>query len=123
TGPRSPNAGQTIPMSFDTALSGSGIAAASISSQPARELLAAADKTLETTQQALDSANPHVVGFPLPNVTVTLHTAVQRQRQTGYNVVAYLPATGSTADMAKPWVAFGAHYDHLGRGTGGNSLA
>ena len=31
TGPRSPNAGQTIPMSFDTALAGSGIPAASVS--------------------------------------------------------------------------------------------
>src|SRR4029079_19389314 len=30
TGPRSPNAGETVPMSFDTALSGSGIVAASI---------------------------------------------------------------------------------------------
>ena len=25
--------------------------------------------------------------------------------------------------MQKPWVVVGAHYDHLGRGTGGNSLA
>ena len=31
TGPRSPNAGETIPMTFDTALAGSGIVAASIS--------------------------------------------------------------------------------------------
>jgi hypothetical protein len=29
TGPRSPNAGETVPMGFDTALAGSGIAAAS----------------------------------------------------------------------------------------------
>src|SRR5262249_22814780 len=39
TGPRSPNAGRTIPMSFDTALSGSGIAAASISGLPAHVIL------------------------------------------------------------------------------------
>ena len=32
TGPKSPNAGETIPMSFDTALAGSGIVAASVSS-------------------------------------------------------------------------------------------
>jgi hypothetical protein len=31
TGPRSPNAGETIPMTFDTALAGSGIVAASVS--------------------------------------------------------------------------------------------
>ncbi|HEY7290087.1 MAG TPA: PA domain-containing protein, partial [Vicinamibacterales bacterium] len=49
TGPRSPNAGETIPMSFDTALAGSGIVAASISSKVARSLLAAlpGDKGLE----------------------------------------------------------------------------
>ena len=35
TGPRSPNAGETIPMSFDTALAGSGIAAASVNSDVA----------------------------------------------------------------------------------------
>ena len=36
TGPRSPNAGETIPMSFDTALSGSGIAAASVNGEVAQ---------------------------------------------------------------------------------------
>src|SRR5439155_13504368 len=41
TGPRSPNAGETIPMSFDTALAGSGIAAASISGKDAELLFKA----------------------------------------------------------------------------------
>ncbi len=36
TGPRSPNAGQTVPMTFDTALAGSGIPAASISGKGGR---------------------------------------------------------------------------------------
>ena len=39
------------------------------------------------------------------------------------NVVAYLPASGPTTGVTKPWVAIGAHYDHLGRGEAGNSLA
>jgi Zn-dependent M28 family amino/carboxypeptidase len=38
-------------------------------------------------------------------------------------VVAYLPATQPVAGVAKPWVAVGAHYDHLGLGQNGNSLA
>src|ERR1041384_5353865 len=38
TGPRSPNAGEVVPMSFDTALSGSGIAAASISGHVAEAI-------------------------------------------------------------------------------------
>jgi len=37
-------------------------------------------------------------------------------------VVAYLPAT-SPASAQKPWVVVGAHYDHLGRGSAGGSLA
>ena len=38
TGPRSPNAGQTVPITFDTALAGSGIPAASISGKVAAAL-------------------------------------------------------------------------------------
>jgi hypothetical protein len=123
TGPRSQNAGQTVPMTFDTALAGSGIPAASISGTAADAMFAAASaKTLREAQQALDSGNPHVAGFDLPGVTLTLRTAVVRERHTARNVVAYLPATVPTP-AAKPWVAIGAHYDHLGRGGHGNSLA
>jgi hypothetical protein len=125
TGPRSPNAGETIPMTFDTAIAGSGIVAASISGTVANALFATAPggQTLQAAQQALDDANPHATGFALPNLTLTVHADVVRQRQTGHNVVAYLPATEQTATMVKPWVALGAHYDHLGHGNGGNSLA
>ncbi len=121
-GPRSPNKGETLRMSFDTALSGSGIPAASISGPAANALFASAGKSLEATQQELDSGNPHVGGFALP-ATVDLRTKVVREKQTARNVVAYLPATGSTAGIDKPWVMVGAHYDHLGRGTHGTSLA
>jgi Zn-dependent M28 family amino/carboxypeptidase len=124
TGPRSPNAGETIPMSFDTALAGSGIAAASIGHTVADAIFAAAEgKTLEATQQSLDSGNPHVAGFEIPALTVTLHTAVARERQEGRNIVAYLPATTGAPQAPKPWIALGAHYDHLGHGRNGNSLA
>ncbi len=124
TGPRSPNAGETIPMSFDTALAGSGLPAASIAGNLASALFAGlTGKTLEGVQKELDSGNPHVAGFALPNVSVSLRTAVVREKQTGRNVVAYLPATAPTTGVDKPWVMLGAHYDHLGRGSHGNSLA
>jgi hypothetical protein len=123
TGPRSPNAGETIAMSFDTALAGSGIVAASISGDAGAEILAAADKLLEAVQKELDSGNPHVAGFAVPEATVTVRTAVARESRTARNVIAYLPATSPTTGVDKPWVALGAHYDHLGLGTGGNSLA
>ncbi|MGD9904705.1 MAG: M20/M25/M40 family metallo-hydrolase [Vicinamibacterales bacterium] len=123
TGPRSPNAGETIPMSFDTALAGSGIVAASVAADAARALFAGiTDRSLEDIQKSFDSGNPHTAGFALPGVTVTVKTAVVREQQDGFNVAGYLPATARVA-LPKPWVALGAHYDHLGRGSHGNSLA
>jgi hypothetical protein len=128
-GPRSPNAGETVPMTFDTAIAGSGIVAASISGAVAGTLFSGlpADgkepRDLRAAQEALDTANPHATGFALPNVSVSIHTSVTRERQTGHNVVGYLPATEPIASVRKPWVALGAHYDHLGQGGGGNSLA
>jgi len=131
TGPRSPNAGEIVPMTFDTALAGSGLVAASANGAVASAIFAAMpDKTIEGVQKEFDSGNPHVAGFAVPNVTVTVKAAVERERQTGHNVIAYLPATGdglATRDVSpavkKPWVVIGAHYDHLGRGRTGSSLA
>jgi hypothetical protein len=123
SGPSSPNAGQTIPMTFDTALSGSGIVAASVSARVADALFAASGRTLGDTQRAFDSGNPHVTGFDLRDVAVTIKASVVRERATGNNVVAYLPATTSTEALQKPWIVVGAHYDHLGHGEAGNSLA
>jgi Zn-dependent M28 family amino/carboxypeptidase len=123
-GPRSLNAGATIPMTFDPALSGSAIVAASIAGDVGRAIFAAApDRHLEDIQKSMDTGNPHATGFAIPGVTVTIKAAVQRETQTGRNVLGYLPATGPTDRVDKPWVALGAHYDHLGRGTVGNSLA
>ena len=82
TGPRSPNAGATIPMTFDTALAGSGIVAASIGRAAAQALFAPSKKDLEAVQKELDSGNPHVAGFVVPDVTVTVKAAVERQKQT-----------------------------------------
>ncbi len=124
TGPRSPNAGETIPMSFDTALAGSGIVAASISSRVAADILAPLPgKTLESVQQSFDSGNPHTAGFAIPGLKISLAAAVQRERKTGQNVVAYLPASAAAVSTQKPWIAVGAHYDHLGHGEAGNTLA
>ena len=125
TGPRSPNAGQTVPMTFDTALSGSGIVAVSVAGDVANAMFAAAPtgKTLESVQKELDSGNPHVAGFALGGLTLSVAAKVERQRMTGHNVVAYLPATAATTGIDKPWVAIGAHYDHLGHGGTGSSLA
>ncbi len=131
SGPRSPNAGEVVPMTFDTAISGSGIVAASVSGKLAERLFETLPgKTLEEIQKSFDDGNPHSVGFDIPDIEVTLDVRVERERQTGQNVVAVLRGTrgdGGSGDQGEevdePWVVFGAHYDHLGRGTGGNSLA
>jgi Zn-dependent M28 family amino/carboxypeptidase len=120
TGPASPNAGETIPMTFDTAIAGSGISAASVSAPVAQSLLG--DTSLRALQAALDGGNPHVAGVPTGR-RARLAPSVVRQRRTGRNVVGYLPATTPVEGVARPWVAVGAHFDHLGRGAGGNSLA
>ncbi|MDX2175938.1 MAG: M28 family peptidase [Candidatus Sumerlaeia bacterium] len=119
-GPNSPRAGELIALTSDTAMSGSGIAAASISGEMADYLFEhGADKSLAEAQSALDSGNPHVGGFDLKDTTVTLATSLERSVRTGTNVVAHLPATTDSAE----WLVVGAHYDHLGTGGGGNSLA
>jgi hypothetical protein len=123
TGPNSPNAGELAPMTFDTAIAGSGIVAVSVTGQVANEIFAAVpDKPLATAQKSLDDANPHATGFALPNVSARVHAVVEREKRTGHNVVAYLPATAPVT-VAKPWVAIGAHFDHLGHGEAGNTLA
>ena len=122
TGPRSPNAGETVPMAFDTALAGSGIVAASISGAAGAAVLASTGKSLEEVQRSFDSGNPHTAGFEVPNVTVTVAANVVREKRTGYNIAGYLPSS-TGAGVLKPWIALGAHYDHLGRGENGSSLA
>ena len=124
TGPNSPNAGELAPMTFDTAIAGSGIVAVSVTSDVAGQLFSTTPKTpLAVAQKSMDDANPHATGFALPDVTVTLEAVVEREKRTGHNVVAYLPATTGAATSPKPWVALGAHYDHLGHGEAGNTLA
>ncbi|HMB53066.1 MAG TPA: PA domain-containing protein, partial [Thermoanaerobaculia bacterium] len=121
TGPRSPNAGETVAMSFDTAIAGSGLVAASVDGEVAAKLFATAGKQIEAVQKSFDDANPHVTGFALEGVEVKLHVDVVRERREGANLVGYLPANdngdgngGAAAD--EPWIVLGAHYDHLGRG-------
>ncbi len=125
-GPNSPHAGETVPMSFDTAVAGSGIVAASINSEIADALLdAAGAKPLAQLQTDLDGGNPHVQGFELSGASVGLDVKIDRQKKTGRSVVGYLPATdpNTTSPLNEEAIIIGAHFDHLGRGAGGDSLA
>jgi Tol biopolymer transport system component len=120
TGPNSPGAGELLPLTNDGSHSGSGIIAASISLATADALFAPSGKTLKDVQSGLDVENPHVEGsFPLPKVRVKLSAAVEHLKKTDRNVLALLPAAGGSDE----YVVVGAHYDHLGHGGGGNSMA
>ena len=121
SGPNSPNAGKTLKKSTDAAFQGSGIVAATISGKVADWLLRPSGKTLKEVQDELDTGNPHVAGFVLTGDLVTVGTQVERVRRQGNNVVGVLPAS---VDPELPGsVLVGAHFDHLGRGESGNSLA
>ena len=118
-GPRSPNAGELVPMTFDTAASGSGIPAATITGAIAERLIASAGKgTLEEIQAGFDTGNPHAAGFDL-GTTARLDIRIEREKRRGFNVAG---ALGAVKEVDKPFVVLGAHYDHLGRGRMGNSL-
>ncbi len=122
-GPNSPNAGETIPMGFDTALAGSGIVAASISADVAAALLAGSGRSLKELQDALDAGGPGARGLDLAEAAVTIRSEVVRERRTASNILAYFPAPAARSPIEKNWIVLGAHYDHLGTGEAGHSLA
>ncbi len=120
TGPRSPNGGRLMPLSFDTALSRSGIVAGSITGKAAKRLFeSSGDQTLAELQKSFDSGNPHVSGFNMEGFKAKLKVDIEREKDTGYNVAGYLPSENRDYE----YVILGAHYDHLGYGRGGGSLA
>ena len=121
TGPRSPNAGALVPLAFDTAVSDSGIVAVSVDGALGAAIIESAGESVAAVQASLDTANPHVTGFDLP-LEGAIEARLEKRQATGYNVIGHLPPTVAEA-LDKPYVMLGAHYDHLGRGRGGDSLA
>ena len=113
-GPRSPNAGDLVPLTFDTAVADSGIVAATVDGRMAKAIIESTGRSLVEVQASLDTANPHVTGFDLP-LTAAIDVKLESSEATGNNVLGYLPPTGS-AVVDEPYVMLGAHYDHLGHG-------
>ncbi len=120
SGPNSPSAGELLGMTNDGSHSASGILAASISTVAAEALLAPSGKKLKDLQAGLDNENPHAEGgFVLPKVQVKLGVGIEHLKKSDRNVVAMVPPTGGSDE----YVIVGAHYDHLGRGGAGSSMA
>ena len=114
SGPRSPNAGELVALTFDTAVSDSGIVAATVDGRLAAAIVESSGRSLEEVQASLDSANPHVTGFELP-LQAGIEVQLDRTEDIGHNVLGYLPPTGSAA-FDEPYIMLGAHHDHLGHG-------
>lgn len=120
-GPKSPGAGELIPLASDKASAGSGIIVASVSGNVAGALFAGSAKNLETVQSELDTEDPRVAGsFDLPNMRIKIATAVEQVKDTDRNVLGFLPP-GEGVEGSE-YVVVGAHYDHIGHG-GIDSLA
>jgi Tol biopolymer transport system component len=120
TGPSSPNAGELAALSSDSASGGSGIIAASVTTNVVAPMFAAARKDLKAVQSQLDKEDPHAeAGFVLSNVTVSLTTSVEHIRKSDRNVLGLLQASSRASSE---FILVGAHYDHLGYGESGAML-
>lgn len=120
SGPNSPGSGELPALTNDGSHSGSGIVATSVSTAVADALLAPTGKKLKDIQGGLDIENPHVEGaFALPKVKINLSVGIEHLKKTDRNVLAVIPPSGGSDE----YVVVGAHYDHLGLGSGGNSMA
>jgi Tol biopolymer transport system component len=108
---------------FDQAASQANvsISTVSISNSVASGMLSDAGEDLAKIQAELDDGSL-MMGFALEGVTASATVGIERQRGTGRNMVARLPATDK-ANAETPVLIVGAHIDHLGRGGGGGSLA
>jgi hypothetical protein len=119
TGPNSPGAGELVPLTNDGSHSGSGIIAASVSTKVADALLAGSGKNLKDLQTDLDTENPHADGGFLLHNQVTLSVGIVRLKKSDANVVGMIPPSGGSDE----YIIVGAHYDHLGHGGSGSSMA
>lgn len=93
-----------------------GLAQFFVSEKLADALLAATGQTLAGLKQQIDSTKtPH--SMLLPGTTAILDVQVDTTRKRTQNVVAYLE--GADPQRKHEIVAFGAHYDHLGKSANG----
>ena len=125
TDEHSPQGDQHVSRISDPVLSDSGIAAARISSDVAEMIFRnVPDMTLSKARKSLKTASLQGTGFNIPGLEMTLDVKVDRETKTAFNVVGYLPPLDTSGNIpVKPYLILGAHYDHLGRGEHGKTLA
>jgi len=119
SGPRGRYRDELVPLRFDASLAGSSIAVVSIRDAVAERLLERADRRLDALQEEADSASG-TAGFEIPDLRLAGQIDLITRRAQGRNVLGRL----RVGDTPSPgYVVLGAHFDHLGRGTGSSSLA
>ncbi|MEE8581638.1 MAG: M28 family peptidase, partial [Myxococcota bacterium] len=120
SGPSSKVRRELVPLAFDASLSGSSVAALSITDALAERLLRGSGRKLAALQATLD-AGGDFAAFSLPGVRLAATIALRQLRSRGRNVIGRLSAGGENDAAAS--VVIGAHVDHLGRGKVSGSLA
>ncbi|MFN9853378.1 MAG: M28 family peptidase [Planctomycetota bacterium] len=119
SGPKSGVRQQLVPLQSDGALSGSSIAAISVSDAVAEKWFEKSEEKLADLQTELDRGEL-MMGFVLPEVSVRATIDLRQIKRYGTNVLGILRAGDKPADSL---VIVGAHIDHLGTGANGSSLA
>lgn len=120
SGPQSQVKEQLVRLVFDASQGTVSLAVLSVSDDLAAELLRSAGGDLGSVQKQLD-AGEAVMGFEIRGTLLGGWIDIQQERKTAYNVLARLPA--ARGEIQEPALVLGAHFDHLGMGGGGNSLA
>lgn len=119
SGPNAKVKEQLVPLTFDSSLAGTSLAAITVTDDVAAQLFAPTGKSLKDLQDALDTGTA-AMGMAIPTLAVAATLDIQQEKRTGRNVLARLPA-GKTHRQST--IVVGAHVDHLGHGVGANSLA
>ncbi|MFY7893973.1 MAG: M20/M25/M40 family metallo-hydrolase, partial [Pirellula sp.] len=122
SGPKSGVRQQLVPLQNDGSLSGTSIAAISVSDAVALDWFSKSEDKLEDLQTELDKGEM-MMGFELPEVQVASSIQVQPIKRTGTNVLGILRASDDPNQAAKSVIIVGAHIDHLGAGGNSSSLA
>jgi Tol biopolymer transport system component/Zn-dependent M28 family amino/carboxypeptidase len=119
SGPTSMAREQLVPLEKDFSMSGSSVAAISVTDEVAAAWFQQAGEDMGKLQEALDSGKPKM-GFELANVKLSAEIEMTQVNATGRNVIGRLVVGESPSEQA---ILVGAHIDHLGNGRSGNSLA
>ena len=119
SGPTSQARQQLVPLQMDGSLSGTSIAAISVTDAVAEAWFSKSDEKLLDIQKELDRGEM-MMGFDLPDVQVSATIDVKKIVREGLNTLGLLQAGDRPG---KSLIIIGAHIDHLGTGGGGNSMA